>query len=107
MDEKGRQLYSSNKNYQRIVKLMEHPDFREFYDEYLRDVSTTKSVFLFLKLYEAIETRSSVPLTPFEKIALVNEVVSDPEKRQQLCQGVQQWFVPESSELSKITFSKT
>jgi hypothetical protein len=97
MDEKGRKLYKTNKNYERIVKLMEHPDFREFYDEYLRDISTTKSVFLFLKLYEAIEARSSVPLTPFEKIALINEVVSDPEKREQLCEGVQQWFQPNES----------
>ena len=33
----GRKLYQENKNYRKLCNIMEHPEFREFFDEYFKD----------------------------------------------------------------------
>jgi hypothetical protein len=47
---------------------------------------------MFMKIYEAIEKRSSVELTPFQKLAIVQDVIEHSETRQKVCEGMKAWI---------------
>lgn len=91
LEKKGRQLYKDIINYQRLANIMEHPEFREFYDTYMNDWDTAKSIIMFMKLYEAIEKHSKLKLTPYQKIAVADEIFHNSDKRQQICNAIQEW----------------
>lgn len=91
IEEKGKQIYKQNQHFRRLAHIMEHPEFREFYDEYMKDWDSTKTIIMFMKIYEAIEKHSDVQLSPYQKIAVVKDVVDDGELRHKICQGINEW----------------
>lgn len=91
-EQRGRDIYATNENYRRLATVMEHPEFRQFYELYMNDWDTAKTVIMFMKIYEAIEKRSSVELTPFQKLAIVQDVIEHSETRQKVCQGMKDWM---------------
>lgn len=91
LDNQGRELYQNNDNYRRLANVMEHPEFREFYNKFMQDWDSAKTIIMFMKLYEAIEKHSKIELTPYEKIAIVNQVIHDPDKRQKISVGINEW----------------
>lgn len=91
LEEKGRQIYQNNEHFRRLANVMEHPEFREFYKEYMQDWDSVKMIVMFMKMYEAIEKHSKVELTPYQKISVVKDVIDDGELRQKVCQGLSEW----------------
>ena len=91
MEEKGKQIYKQNQHFRRLTHIMEHPEFREFFDEYMNDWESTKTIIMFMKIYEAIEKHSDVQLSPYQKIAIVKDVVDDHELRHKVCRGINEW----------------
>lgn len=89
---RGQKLYQENKHYRRLANVMEHPEFREFFDEYMKDWDSTKTILMFMKMYEAIEKHSDIELKPYQKIAVVEEMISDEKLRQQVCLGINNWI---------------
>uniref|UniRef100_A0A6C0EJQ1 Uncharacterized protein n=1 Tax=viral metagenome TaxID=1070528 RepID=A0A6C0EJQ1_9ZZZZ len=90
-EQKGRKIYKRNQHFRRLANVMEHPEFREFFNEYMKDWDTAETIIMFMKIYEAIEKHSSVQLTPYQKIAVVDEVLSNSELRRKVCAGIKQW----------------
>ena len=94
LEENGRRVYHQNRHFRRLATIMEHPEFREFYNEYLKDWENVKSIVMFMKLYEAIESHSKVPLTPFQKLSVLRDIMENGETRRQVCQGMNEWTKP-------------
>jgi hypothetical protein len=90
-EEKGRLIYKDNEHYRRLANFMEHPEFREFYDNYMKDWSSVQMIILFMKTYEAIEKHSDTELSPYEKIAVLKNLIENSETRQKLCKGALNW----------------
>ena len=90
-EEKGREIYASNPHFRKIANIMEHPEFREFFNQYMSDWETAKTVIMFMKIYEAIEKHSLVELSPYQKIAIVKDVIDNNQKRKEICEALQLW----------------
>ena len=83
--ESGKKLYKQNKNYRDIANLMEHPEFREFYNTHFTDWYDIKTIVMFLKLYEEIEKRSSISLSGYQKIDILDRLIKNEEIRHKIC----------------------
>jgi hypothetical protein len=90
-EEKGRKLYKSNQHYRNVATVMEHPEFRNFYDTYMTDWCTAKTIVMFMKVYEALEENSSVELTPYQKLSILHEVMIDSEIRKKAVECMGEW----------------
>lgn len=90
-EKKGKQIYKENEHYRRLSNVMEHPEFREFYNLYMSDWDSVKLIVMFMKVYEAVEKHSKIELTPFQKISIVKDVIDNNELRQKICDGLEKW----------------
>lgn len=106
LEEKGKDIYKKNQTYRNLASVMEHPEFRQFYDKYMEDADIAKTMIMFMKIYKAIETHSNVVLTPYQKIAIVKDTVEDPEKRRQICSCMNDWYNSEKSEVVGTNHAK-
>jgi hypothetical protein len=88
---KGRYIYQTNDNFRRLATVMEHPEFREFYNTYMTDWDTAKTMIMFMKMYEAIEKHAQIELTPYQKLAVVKDMIDDTEKRELISKGISEW----------------
>jgi hypothetical protein len=88
---RGKEIYSDNPHFRRLANVMEHPEFREFFNEYMKDWETTKTIIMFMKLYESIENNSNVELNPHEKIAILKDIIEDPNMREIACSKINTW----------------
>jgi hypothetical protein len=84
LEKSGRSIYQNNKSYRDIATVMEHPEFRQFFDLYLSDINNAKTMLLFMKLYEYVENNST-SLSPYEKIAMVKGIIDNGELRKKIC----------------------
>jgi len=90
---KGRLLYKNNQHYRNIATVMEHPEFRNFYDMYMSgDCDNTRVIMMFLKIYEAIEKHSKVELTAYQKIAVMDKILADRELRREAVVATKKWL---------------
>jgi hypothetical protein len=96
----GRKIYQSNKHLRNLANVMEHPEFRAFYQDYMSDPDTLKTMITFMKVYEAIECRSNVELTPYQKIGLVQKAIQDSDLRGRICAGISRWMAGDMSALA-------
>lgn len=54
---KGRNLYKKHPELRDVSIVMEHPEFRKFYDKYMQDWKKFKRMMVLMKLYEFISNR--------------------------------------------------
>jgi hypothetical protein len=93
LTEKGKEIYQSNQYWQNLANVMEHPEFRRFFNNYIQqDFTTAKTTLMLMKLYSAVEKHSNLELTPYQKIAITSEILDDEEMRQKVCQGMVEWL---------------
>lgn len=102
LNQRGRKIYEEKKCFRTIANLMEHPEFRQFFDTYMGEWETAQTMIMFMKIYEAIEKRSNVVLTPHEKLAVVHDVIEDPKLRQQVCNGMTDWIKQTSEHSNQL-----
>lgn len=85
-EEYGRLLYNENENYREIANLMEHPEFKKFYNKHFTDWHGIKTIMIFLKLYEEIEKRSATQLNGYQKLYILDKIIKDSKMRAAVCQ---------------------
>lgn len=108
LNETGKNIYKTNQHFRRLANVMEHPEFRDFYNQYMQDWESVKMIMMFMKIYEAVEKHSKVELTPFQKISVVKEVIEDGELRQKVCQGIFDWIkTPKDIKMLSFTDEKS
>lgn len=79
----GRNLCETNDTYSKIAVMMEHPEFRDFYDKYLSKPSNRDIIIIFLNVYEMID-KTSPELTAYQKIAILDCLVKNKDTRPKL-----------------------
>lgn len=104
---KGRQIYKSNQHFRNVAEVMEHPEFRKFYEMYMEDWDSTRTILMFMKLYEAVEKRSNMALTPYQKIAIVEKIMTTSDLRKEVVKGIREWSKSDVKFLEGSSLDKT
>lgn len=91
MEKEGKYLYQTNEHYRQLATIMEHPEFRGFYEKNMSDMHKLLSIMMFMKLYEVIEKQCNIELTPYQKLAIVHSVVTTPRLRQKVIKDIMNW----------------
>ena len=91
-ESKGKRLYNKNNNYRNIVNVMEHPEFREFFDTHFSTWEDTKLMLMFMKLYKDIEQTSPVELNGYQKLSIIDTIMKDRDLRRQLCEQTTKYY---------------
>jgi hypothetical protein len=103
----GREIYQKHEFFRRIGHVMEHPEFRSFFDKYLSEWEDAKLVISFLKTYSSIEHKLSSDLPPFlsssinsyHKLYILEKMFQDPSTRSKL---IYKYILNSDSYSSKI-----
>ena len=82
----GRALYQTNSTMKDIANVMEHPEFRQFFDKYFQNPQDIQSIIFLMKIYQAIQCDD-----PYEKISVLYETVSNSQMRKQLACNFIEW----------------
>lgn len=82
----GRALYQTNSTMKDIANVMEHPEFRQFFDKYFQNPQDIQSIIFLMKIYQAIQRND-----PYEKISMLYETVSNSQMRKQLACNFIEW----------------
>jgi hypothetical protein len=90
LESQGRLAYTSNPHLQKLANVMEHPEFRAFYENYLSNWETAKTMLVFMALYKSIENNSD--LNPFQKLALLKSMIDNSDTRKQICAASSDFF---------------
>lgn len=88
----GRAIYRTNPHLKHIAHFMEHPESRAIYDQYFGQYEDLVCFTMFLKIYEEVEKHSPEPLTPYQKIYAVKQLIDDGNHRQMSVAAIQKWF---------------
>lgn len=83
-NDNGKTLYKQNKNYRNISTIMEHPEFRNFFNTYFNNRTDIQTIIMFMNVYKWIEDSSPIDLTPYEKISLLDKMFKDSNIRQEI-----------------------
>lgn len=86
IDEYGKKLYQTNENYKQIVNVMEHLEFKDFFNKHFNNLENAKAILMFMKLYQTIENSYSTELNPYQKIAILDGMIKDKDTRQHIVQ---------------------
>ena len=82
LEVEGRSIYQENKHYHQLGTVMEHPIFKDFYENYLE--SDPELILNFMRTYKEVERRSMDELTPYQKLAIVKRMYDDGPTRRKL-----------------------
>lgn len=93
-EQKGKKIYNQNKFYQKIVNLMEHPEFREFFDKYLNDWEDIKLIIAFMKTYEMIEKNildeHKEKINGYHKLYILDQLFKNKNSRKKIINEILQ-----------------
>jgi hypothetical protein len=84
----GKHLYKQNNNYRNIANCLEHPEFRELFDNHFSSWDKVKDIFVFLKLYKDIEKSSLIELNGYQKLSILDNIMKDKELRHNIYRDV-------------------
>ena len=90
LENEGKVLYKKNANMSSLGNIMEHPEFRTFYDQHFKDWDSVKVIVMFMKTYEMIE-KSDPGLTPYQKLAILKYMIGNSELRSSITQCMLEW----------------
>jgi len=84
-NEHGKMLYKQHDNYKVLANLLEHPEFKWFFDEHFKTWDHVKNIVMFIKLYKEIEKSSTIDLNGYQKLSVIDNIMKDQDIRQQIC----------------------
>ena len=87
-EEVGKKLYKQNENYKSISNIMEHPEFRLFFDKHFSNNDDIRTMLLFLNIYKEIEKNAPVKLNGYQKIAVLDSIIKNKLLRRKLCNEI-------------------
>jgi hypothetical protein len=82
----GKKIYASNRTMRDIATVMEHPEFKEFFDKYFKTADDAQNILQLMKVYEKINRDD-----PYEKIHILFEAFNNCEIRRLLTDEFIQW----------------
>jgi hypothetical protein len=80
----GQSLYRTNPTYKSLGNVMNHPEFYSFFERYLKDPNKSDEILFLMRLYDAIDKKSKVKLTPYERLSVMDKMLTDSDMRRQI-----------------------
>lgn len=80
LETEGRQIYQENDFYRTLGNVMEHPEFRKLFGEYVADPVDLRAVMMYMKIYLDVES-GDPSLTGYQKLSLVKKAIGDTDTR--------------------------
>ena len=90
LEGRGQALFSNNKTMRDIGTMMEHPEFKKFFDRYFDDWSDATTMIMLLKVYQKLADEFP-ELNGYERLALVHELIGRSPTRQFIVENMQDW----------------
>jgi len=87
LEKDGKGLYKTNPFFKSLANVMEHPEFRNFFDTYINDWGDVKTVIMFMKLYEQTE-KNNLNLTSYQKLAAIKQIIDNSETRKTVVNSI-------------------
>ena len=82
----GKLIYQNNRSMRDIATIMEHPEFRQFFNKYFGDPIDIQNTLMLMKLYDNILNKD-----PYEKIAILFEAMSNTKIRREIIDRFINW----------------
>lgn len=82
----GKKIYNTNTTIRDITNVMEHPEFKSFFDKYFKTVYDAQSILLLMKIYNSLPNEN-----PYEKSAILYEAMNDSKIRSKLIDDFIKW----------------
>jgi hypothetical protein len=82
----GKKIYNSNTTIRDIANVMEHPEFKAFFDKYFKTVYDAQSILLLMKIYNSLPNED-----PYEKSAILYEAMNNSKIRCKLVDDFIKW----------------
>ena len=86
----GKKIYKENPTFAAVANAMEHPLFREIYNEHFQDWDNVKVLLMFMKTYELIE-KNDETLNPYQKIAILKHIATQSDLRKYMVKCMSSW----------------
>lgn len=99
--EYGKSIYQTTPSMQKLVNVMEHPEFRNFIDTYFNDADDAKSMLMFMKVYQEIE-KEQPTLTPYQKLGIHRIIIDNAPTRKKIHKMLDNWINLKSHEFNSI-----
>tara|TARA_Y100000389_G_scaffold127415_1_gene124736 strand:+ start:627 stop:956 length:330 start_codon:yes stop_codon:yes gene_type:complete len=80
LEKTGRKIYKNNNFFKSLADIMEHPIFKNFVKNYIKDQTDLKVVFIFMNMYNYLEEKYN--FTSYQKIAIIKKLMSNSVSRQ-------------------------
>ena len=87
----GIEVYQKNDVFKSLANVMEHPEFKSFFDKYFENPTEAQTMLMFMKICQKI-TENDPDASPYEKLALVNKIMKDREFRPVVVGKFLDWF---------------
>lgn len=88
IEQSGKKLYKNNKYFHTLTNLMEHPEFRGFFDEHFKDWDSIRTTMMFMKTYEMIEKMAPKELNGYQKLAILYNCFNSGDIRQEIVKSM-------------------
>ena len=83
LEKDGKNIYQTNNFFRSLANIMEHPQFREFCDTYIKDSHDIRMIVMFMKIYEMVEARDN-ELNGYQKLSIVQSIIKNSKMRHML-----------------------
>lgn len=88
----GRQIYQDNPHFRAFANVLNHPEFRSFFETHFETWDDCRLSLMILKVFTELRKRCAKETgkepTPFELVAMVHTVLNETDSRRFICQTV-------------------
>jgi hypothetical protein len=92
-DAEGRKICKENDFMNTIMKISENEEFKKLLSEYCTTGTDTKTVFMYLKIYNYIDEKYGKTISPYQKISIVSKLIKNRESRHEITTKTQQFLM--------------
>ena len=89
-EQDGLKIFLKNKQYQRLVTMMEDTETKKFVSQYMHDIEDAHVLLMLMKLYLEIEN-SHPKISVFEKVLIFDKVLKSRVDRHNIVKLFEQW----------------
>jgi hypothetical protein len=89
LEQKGKELYQTHQVFKDLANVMEHPEFKKFFNKYFESSGDAEAILMMMKVYQKLD---EVPgITPYQKVAAVDALYKDSNMRQKIIERFRDW----------------
>lgn len=89
----GRKLCKENEFMNTIMNISENEEFKKLISEYCTTGTDTKTVFMYLKIYNYIDEKYGKSISPYQKISIVSKLIKNKDSRHEITTKTQKFLM--------------